>query len=62
MLVAYVTEQIFGADEAVGLAIAIVGTFAFGVCALFAFIAAGNLRAWTDRLPEATDSASAPAF
>lgn len=61
LLVAYVTERIFGSDEAVGLSIAFVGTVAFGACALFAVIAARNLRAWTERLPEGTDSASAPA-
>ncbi|MDE0243781.1 MAG: MFS transporter [Gammaproteobacteria bacterium] len=62
LLVAYVTERIFGADEAVGLSIAIVGTLAFAACALFALIAAGNLRAWTDRRPETADSAAAPAY
>ncbi|MCY3941925.1 MAG: MFS transporter [Gammaproteobacteria bacterium] len=62
LLVAYVTERIFGADEAVGLSIAIVGTLAFAACALFARIAARNLRAWTDRRPETADSAAAPAY
>lgn len=62
LLVAYVTEQIFGADEAVGLSIAFVGTMAFAACALSAFIAARNLRAWTDRPPETTDSAPLPAY
>ena len=62
LLVAYVTERIFGSDEAVGQSIAIVGTIAFGACALFALLAARNLRAWTDRLPEATDGAPAPAI
>lgn len=62
LLVAYVTEQIFGSDEAVGLSIAIVGTMAFAACALSALLAARNLRAWTDRRPETTDSAPLPAY
>lgn len=45
LLVAYVTEQVFGSDRAVGWSIAIVGTLAFAACALFALIAARNLRA-----------------
>ena len=62
LLVAYVTEQVFRSDAAVGLSIAIVGTIAFGACAMSALIAARNLRAWTDRQPEATDGATTPAF
>ena len=46
LLVAYVTEQVFGSDNAVGLSIAIVGTISFAACALFAFMAARNLRSW----------------
>ena len=46
LLVAYVTEHIFGSDEAVGLSIAIVGTISFAACALFAFTAARSLRSW----------------
>ena len=49
LLVAYLTEQIFGSGEAVGLSIAIVGTISFGACTLLALIAAKNLRAWTNR-------------
>ena len=62
LLVAYVTEQVFRSDAAVGLSIAFVGTIAFGACAMSALIAARNLRAWTDRQPETTGSATTSAF
>ena len=56
LLVAYVTEQVFGSDNAVGLSIAIVGTISFAACALFAFMAARNLRSWALRRSDTRDN------